>query len=102
MSGNSPNPRPRACSSVPHAPSVTTGPREMSSWMSGRIAGEAGGPRGICRRHGPLGQGDRADGVLAVTVCADFFGVLLGDGRAADKDLDLFPDARLLEGVNGG
>ena len=42
------------------------------------------------------GQGHRLGGVVAVAVSADFTGVLLGDGRAADDDLDLIADARML------
>ena len=33
-SGNSPMGKPRTCNSVPQAPSVTTGPRATSCWMT--------------------------------------------------------------------
>ena len=71
--------------------------------MSGCIvAGEAIRPMPVSRRYGLLGQRHRAHGVLAVAVRADFVGVFLGDGGAADEDFDLVAHAGLFEGVNGG
>jgi len=45
--------------------------------------------------EGSLGQRNRTYGALAVAIGANFVGVLLSDGRAADEDFDMIAHARL-------
>ncbi len=44
-----------------------------------------------------LGELDRADGIFRCSICFDLLGPVLGDGSAADHDLDARPQAFLVQ-----
>src|SRR5215469_5052330 len=87
-SGQAPSASPRRCSSVPQAPSVSTGAEKTSSCS-------------FMHCHEPAGQRHCGYRVLAVAIGADLLGEPLGYGRAADHDLGLIAHAGRAQSFDG-